>query len=434
MASKRARIAGLAAAVLVVGGIVAGSVIKDNRSKVLVQTQKVSRRNLVSIVSAAGEVKPKRYVDIGANVSGRIVKLAVREGDRVKKGQVLARIEATRFEAGARQSDEAVSAARADLDHAQADYEVARLAFERNERMHQEKLISDQVFDQAAADLRMRQASVESARRRIGQLQAASESTRDDLEKTTVISPMDGVVTSLPKEEGEVVIGAQSFSPTVIMTVADLSIMECQVMVDETDIRHLALGQPAEIKVDALEGLKIRGDVTEIASSAVVRGSNQTAGQSTTAASTANQAKDFKVKITIKDPPASLKPGLNASADITVARKDDVVAAPIQAVVVRTVDKEGKVIDQDDLAESKPDSGNTVIKTGAKGEEKDGVFVVVDKKARFRSVKTGIMGDTDVEIVDGLKEGEEIVSGSYKALRTLKDESRIKTEDAKKKS
>jgi HlyD family secretion protein len=288
-------------------------------------------------------------------------------------------------------------------------------------------------MDQAQADLRMRQAGVEAQRRRIAQLQAQLDSTRDDLSKTTVVSPMEGVVTSLPKEEGEVVIGAQSFSPTVIMTVADLSVMETEIMVDETDIRHLALGQPAEVRVDALEGVRIKGEVTEIGSSAIVRGSAQTAGQQT-ATSTANQAKDFKVKITLKDPPPSLRPGLNATADIEVARKEGVVAAPIQAVVVRELDKDGKVVDPD-AVKAPEGPTDTVVDTGkAKIEERDGVFVVVEgKKAAFRPVKTGIMGDTDVEIVDGLKEGEEIVSGSYKTLRTLKDEARLKVEDKGKK-
>jgi HlyD family secretion protein len=436
MVSKRARIVGAVAALIVLGGVVAGSVIRDNSSKIQVQVQKIARRDLISLVSASGEVKPKRYVNIGANASGRIVQLAVKEGDRVRKGQMLARIESERYEAGARQSEAGVQAAKSELDRALADLDVARLAFDRTDQMHKERLVSDQVYDQAVADFKMRQASVESQRRRIAQLQAMDDSTRDDLKKTTVYSPMEGVVTSLPKEEGEVVIGAQSFSPTVIMTVADLSIMECEIMVDETDIRHLLLGQPAEIRVDALEGIRIKGEVTEIGSSAIVRGTSQTAGQTTAAGtSTANQAKDFKVTITLKDPPASLRPGLNATADIEVARKDNVLAAPIQAVVVREVDKEGKIVDPDDV-KPKETTGNTVVESGKKKvEERDGVFVVVDgKKATFRPVKTGIIGDTDIEIVDGLKEGEEIVSGSYKTLRTLKDEARIKLEDKKKKS
>jgi HlyD family secretion protein len=437
MASKRARIAGAVVALLVLAGVVAGSVIRDNRSKVVVQTQKIARRDLVSLVSASGEVKPRRYVNIGSNPSGRIVKLMVKEGDRVKRGQVLARIEAERYEAGNRQAEAAVQGARAELDRALADVEQARLAFERTERMHKDKLVSDQQFDQAQADFRMRQAAVEAQRRRIAQLQAQFDSTSDDLLKTTVISPMDGVVTSLPKEEGEVVIGAQSFSPTVIMTVADLSVMECEIMVDETDIRHLALGQPAEVRVDALEDVKIKGEVTEIGSSAIVRGSgsSQTAGQATATGNTANQAKDFKVKITLQDPPASLRPGLNATADIEVARKEGVLAAPIQAVVVRELDKDGKVVDPDAADKPAESTDNTVVQAGkAKLEEKDGVFVVVEgKKVAFRPVETGIMGDTDVEIVNGLKDGEEIVSGSYKTLRTLKGDARIKIEDKSKK-
>jgi HlyD family secretion protein len=435
MASKRTRIAVAVTAVLVLAGVVAASVIRDNRSKVAVQVQKVQRRDLVSLVSASGEVKPRRYVNIGANVSGRIVKLLVEEGDRVKRGQVLARIEAERYEAGTRQAEAGVQAAKAELDRALADLELARLAYERNDQMHKGRLVSDQQFDQAQADLRMRQANVEAQRKRINQLQAQLDSTQDDLLKTTVISPMEGVVTSLPKEEGEVVIGAQSFNPTVVMTVADLSVMECEIMVDETDIRHLALGQPAQVRVDALEGVKIGGEVTEIGASAVVRGATQTAGQPTATGNTANQAKDFKVKITLKDPPTSLRPGLNATADIEVARKDSVLAVPIQAVVVREVDKDGKVVDPDEIKPAESSTGNTVLDAGKpKVEEKEGVFIVVEgKKAAFRPVKTGIMGDTDIEIGEGVKEGEEIVSGSYKTLRTLKDEARIKIEDKSKK-
>jgi len=433
MASKRTRILVVAAAVVLVGGAVAGSVIRDNRKKVTVQTGKVSRKDLVSIVSASGEVKPKRYVNIGANVSGRIIKLNVKEGDRVKGGQVLAKIESTRFEAGARQGEEAVRAARADLARAEADVDVARLAFERTKRMHDQQLVSDQTFDQADADLKMRIATVEANKRRIAQLQAGFESVRDDLEKTTVISPMEGVVTSLPKEEGEVVIGAQSFSPTVIMTVADLSVMEAEVMVDETDIRSLKLGLPAQIRVDALEGVKIKGEVTEIGASAVVRGSSQTAGQTTASGNTGNQAKDFKVTVTLKDPPPSLRPGLNATADITTAKKEDVVAVPIQSVVVREVNGEGKVVDPDAVQAADGSSGNTVVEAAKKkNEERDGVFVRSKDKVEFRPVKTGIIGETDIEVLDGVKEGEEIVTGSYKTLRTLKADAKIKVEAAKK--
>src|SRR6266571_3655 len=307
MTRRRKRVIGAVVAVVVLGAVVAYNVNARSRGQVAVQTQKAARKELVSVVSASGEIKPKRYVNISANPSGRIEQLLVKEGDIVKKDQVLARIDSTRIAAGERQSAAALEGAKADLA-------------------------------QAYAELKMKTAAVEAQKRRITQQEALLASTRDDLEKTAVVSPMNGVVTSLPKEEGETVIGAQSFSPTVIMTVADLSVMEVEVMVDETDIRNVRLGQPAEVRVDALEGVKIKGEVTEIGSSAIPRGLTS---QQTSSTNTANQAKDFKVEVTLKDPPASLRPGLNATADITTARKDAVLSVPIQAVVVREINKQG---------------------------------------------------------------------------------------------
>ena len=425
LASRRARILAATGAALVLGGVVAAS---DRRGKVPVQTQKAERRDLVSKVSASGEVKPKRFVNISANVSGRIVLLLVKEGEAVRRGQVLAKIDSTRIEAGTRQSEAGLQAARAELDRADADHEVARLAFERTRSMHDQKLVSDQAYDQAQAEMKMTMANVEAQRRRILQQAAAVASNRDDLEKTTVVSPMDGVITNLQKEEGEVVIGAQSFAPTVVMTVADLSVMEVEVLVDETDIRNVSLGQAAEVRVDALEGLKIKGAVTEIGSSAIPRGSNQPAATST--ATTANQAKDFKVTVTLESPPASLRPGLNATADITTAQKKGVLAVPVQAVVVRELSREGEVIDPGGVqaSEGEPQAPR------ARGEEKEGVFLISKGQARFKPVKTGITGETDIEVVDGLAPGDEIVTGSYKTLRTLKDKARIKIEVPKEKS
>jgi HlyD family secretion protein len=423
MASKKVRIAGGVAALVIVAGVVAFSVTRDSRNRIAVQIQKVGKRDLVSVVSASGEVKPKKFVNVSANVSGRITQLLVKEGDTVRRGQVLARIDSTRFAAGERMSAAAVQAAGADADRAEADLVAARLAWERSKKMRAEELISDQAFEQAQAELKMKEAALNALRRRVAQQAAGLESNRDDLEKTIVVSPMDGMVTNLQKEEGEMVIGAQSFSPTVIMTVGDLSSFEVEVMVDETDIRYITLGQPAEIRVDALEGIKVSGEVTEIGSSAIPRGGVQATQ------TTSNVAKDFKVSVTIKDPSAALRSGLNATAEITTARKDKVLAIPIQAVVVRGVGKDGKVIDPDALQASDKDPNATV----EKGEEKEGVFVVNAGQVAFRPVKTGIIGETDIEIVEGLKEGDEIVTGAYKTLRTLKDEARVKPEVKEKK-
>ncbi len=424
MASKKTRILAGVVGVVVLGGIVAFSVTRDSRNRVKVQTETAARKDLTSVVSASGEVQPHTFVDVSANVSGRITALLVREGDSVSKGQVVARIDSTRFEAATRQAEAAVQAARADLQRARADLELSRLAFERQESMHRERLVSDQAFDQAQAEVQMKQAAVDSQRERVAQAEASLASIRDDLDKTTVVSPMDGVVTSLKKELGEVVIGAQSFQPTVIMTVGDLSVMEADILIDETDIRDVALGQEAEVSVDALDDLKIHGTVTEIGSSAIPRGSTG----AVSSGSTSNQAKDFKVVITLKEPPAALRPGLNATAEITTARKPGVLAVPIQAVVVRMVDQDGHVIESSPAEGEKGGPGEAPTE---KGEEKDGVFVVKDGKAHFQPVKTGIVGETDIEITEGLEEGSEIVTGSYKTLRTLENEARIKVDKKK---
>jgi HlyD family secretion protein len=438
MTGKTKKIVGAIVGIAVIGAVVGFSVNRENRMKVAVQTGKVEKKDLVQVVTASGEVRPKRYVNVGANVSGRLVEIAVEEGDRVKKGQVLAKVESERYQAVQRQSEAGLAAGQADLARAEADLGASKLAFDRAKKMRDEKLVSEQDYDQAEADFKMKTAQVDSARRRVAQLQAARDSTKDDLTKTTVISPMDGQVTNLPMEAGEMVIGAMSFQPTTIMTVADLSVMECQVMVDETDFRNLKLGQEARIKVDALEGLEFKGEVTEIGASALVRGTgSQTAAQSTLGANTGNQPKDFKVTITIKDPPPILRPGLNATADITTARRDKVLAVPVQAVVVREVNKEGKVVDPDSgQGQGGGSQGNTVntAVTREKGVEKDGVFVVQGDKAVFTPVKTGIMGETDMEITQGLADGQEIVTGSYRTLRTLQDQARLKVETKGKKS
>jgi len=435
MTGKTKKIIGAIVGIAVIGAVVGFSVNSENRKKIPVQTGKVEKKDLVQVVTASGEVRPKRYVNVGANVSGRLIEIDVKEGDRVRQGQTLAKVESERYQAVQRQSEAGVAAARADLQRTEADVAASKLAFDRTKQMRDEKLISQSEYDQAEADWKMKTAAVESSRKRVAQLQAQTDSTRDDLTKTTVISPMDGQVTNLPKEAGEMVIGALSFSPTVIMTVADLSIMECEVMVDETDFRNLKLGQEAKIKVDALEGLEMKGEVTEIGASALVRGSgSQAAAQTTLGANTGNQPKDFKVTITIKDPPPNLRPGLNATADITTSKREKVLAVPVQAVVVREVNKEGKVVDPESGPGPETQSNTVTTVAREKGQEKDGVFVVEGEKAVFKAVKTGIMGEADIEITEGVADGQEIVTGSYRTLRNLKDQARLKIETKGKKS
>lgn len=426
--SKAKKIGLSVVALVVVGAVIAGSVARASGKKIEVQTGKVAKKDLISKVSASGEIRPKKFVNISSEVPGRIVRLLVKEGDQVKRGQILARIDAKRFEETARQAEAGLGASRSDLDRTMADLELSRQSLERQKRMHADKLISDQLLEQAQSEFKMKQAGVESQRKRVTQQSAIVATNQDDLGKTVVVAPMDGVVTSLQKEEGETVVGAQSFSATVICVVADLSVMEVEILVDETDIRNLSLGQTADVRVDALEGTIIKGEVTEIGSSAIPRGASAAAASNV---NTSNQAKDFKVTVTLKDPPVTLRPGLNATADVITARREGVVAAPIQAVVVRQVEKDGKVIDpsigQAGPAEGSGPAGATTSRA-AKLEEKEGVFVIQDGKAVFRAVKTGIIGDSDIEIIEGVKDGEEIVTGSYRTLRTLKNESLLKIE------
>lgn len=425
--SKAKKIALSLLALVVVGGLIAGNVAREGRKKIEVQTGKVGKKDLVSKVSASGEIRPKRFVNVSSDTSGRIVSLAIKEGDRVKRGQVLARIDAKRYEEGARQSEAGLGASRSDLDRSMADLDLSRQGLDRQRKMHSDKLVSDQILEQAESEYKMKQASVEAQRKRVAQQAAMAATNRDDLSKTVVLAPMDGVVTSLQKEEGETVIGAQSFSPTVLCVVADLSVMEVEILVDETDIRNLSLGQAAEVRVDALEGSVIKGEVTEIGSSAIPRGAAAAGGSNV---NNSNQAKDFKVTVTLKDPPATLRPGLNATADVITARREGTVAAPIQAVVVRQVDKDGKVVDPAIGQSSAPgDSAPSGPARTAKLEEKEGVFVVQDGKAVFRPVKTGIIGDSDIEILEGVKDGDEIVTGSYRTLRTLRNDAQLKIED-----
>jgi len=423
--SKGRKIALSLVALVVIGGLIAAGVVRERRKRVEVQTAKVGKKDLVSKVSASGEIRPKRFVNVSSDTSGRIVRLLIQEGDVVKRGQVIARIDAKRYEEGARQSEAGLAASRSELDRALADLDLSRQGLERQRAMHADKLVSDQALDQAESEFKMKQAAVEAQRKRVAQQSAVVATNQDDLQKTVVMAPMDGVVTSLQKEEGETVIGAQSFSPTVLCTVADLSVMEVEILVDETDIKNLALGQSAEVRVDAYEGTTIKGEVTEIGASAIPRGAANT-GSNT---NNSNQAKDFKVTVTLNDPPVNLRPGLNATADIITAKREGVVAAPIQAVVVRQVEPDGKVVDPTPTVGQTPgDNADAPVRT-VKLEEKEGIFLVQDGKAVFRLVKTGIIGDSDIEVTDGVKEGDEIVIGSYRTLRTLRNEAQLKIQD-----
>jgi HlyD family secretion protein len=431
--------------------IVSVTVYQSRKNLVTVQTGKVEKENLASVVSASGEVKPKTYVNIGANAFGKIIKLHVKEGDHVKKGQLLAQLEnvqssadvnATRAsvqaaETDAVASDAALNTSLADLNRAKSDAEHAKLDWDRAQGLYNAALIAKQDYDvkkaawdsavaglaQAEAKVAQAKAEKDSADKHITQNQANLTRVADVLQKTTYEAPFDGVITNLPVREGEtVVIGIQNSPGSTLMTLADMSIITSEVKVDETDIVNVRLGQSADVTIDAIPHKIFHGVVSEIGDNAIVRSTGVATSQAT---STSQEAKDFKVVVTLADPPPDLRPGLSSTAKITTATRSDVLSIPIQALTVRTradlvpKDEKGSV-----QAASAPADASKLK------EEVQGVFVIRSKKALFVPVETGISGTTDIEVTKGLQQGDEVITGSYKVLRTLKPGTNVKIDNS----
>ena len=433
----------IAVIAVVVAGLVWFTVTAGSRNAVEVQTGKVATVDtLASIVSASGEIKPKTYVNVGANAFGKITKLYVKEGDHVKRGQLLAQLENAQPSADVDANRAALSASGTDsvaasaaLKRAQADVERTKLDYERADGLLKAGLIpkSDYdtkktAYDGAAAALAQAQAQNESARERITQQRATLARVSDMLGKTTYIAPFDGVITNLPVREGEtVVVGIQNSPGSTLITLADTSVITAEVKVDETDIVNIKNGQPAEVIIDAIPGKTFKGFVSEIGNNALLRSTGVSTAQATTGAT---EAKDFKVVVTLQEPPDNLRPGLSATAKITTAKKENVLAIPIQALTIRTPkDLEEKKGDKNVAKAAAPE-----MKTAKANEEIQGVFVVEGTgkkaKAKFVPVKTGITGSTDIEVTEGLKANDQIVTGSYKTLRTLKNGATIKVDNS----
>jgi len=447
-------------AVVVLGAIVGISVNHANKGVVTVQTAKVAPQDsLISIVTASGEVKPTTYTNVTAQGFGRITSIVVQEGDHIKKGQVLltqeniqanADVQAqaaaiNSAESGVQAGEATYKSAQSDLVQAQANLEHAKLEYERGQNLYKDGLIPKQDYDQrkttfdaqfaavdsAKAHVATSKASLDQMRAQVSQSKAVLVHTEDVLHKTTYTSPIDGIVSYLPERVGDYVVpGIQNSNGSFLMTLSDMSVVTAEVKVDETDIVNVRNGQEADVTIDAIPGKIFKGKVTQIGSQAVLR----TSGLATTQSTTSNQeAKDFKVVVTLSDPPQNLRPGLSTTAKIKTASRQNVLAIPIQALAVRTRK------DLEDAAkDNKKGTGSGVTLAAPppaapgdpKKDEIQGVFVVNGKKAFFRPVETGISGVTDIEITKGLQKGDEIVVGSYKALRTLKPESSVKVDNS----
>src|ERR1700734_2733947 len=450
----------IGAGVVVLLAIIVGiTVHQSGKNVVTVQTGKVERQDLSSVVSASGEIKPKTYVNIGANAYGKITHLYVKEGDRVKKAQLLAQLENVQSTADVSTGQASVQAAEtdaiassaalnpsdADLQRAQADYDRNKLDWARAQDLFKDGLISKSDFDsrrnawatadsglvQARARLAQAKAQKDSADRHVAQARANLTRVADVLQKTTYSAPYDGVITNLPVREGEsVVIGIQNALGSTLMTLADMSVITAEVKVDETDIVNVHLGQPAEVTIDAIPKKIFHGTVSEIGDNAIVRSTGVATSQQTTAS---EEAKDFKVVVNLSDPPPDLRPGLSATAKITTAARSNVLTVPIQALSVRT---KAQLAEEKNAPGSVHAAAPAAKEVASKDKDTDqkqdvkGVFVIRNRKAEFVPVTTGVAGTTDIEVVDGLREGDEVITGSYKILRTLRSGSGVKIDNS----
>jgi HlyD family secretion protein len=436
--------------VILLLAIVGFTVTQSNKGVITVQTGKVDKGDLASTVTASGEIKPKTFANIGALGIGKITKILVHEGETVKAGQKLAildniqskadvaatsaQLDAARTDATA--NDAALRSANAELERARADYDRAQLDYNRAEKLFGDKLIPKSQYDQAKntfdsaaatidtdkAHIAQAKATLASSNERIRQYQATLARASDVLSKTEYVAPFDGIVTNLPVREGEtVVMGIQNSPGSTLMTVADMSVITAEVKVDETDIVNVKFGQPAEITIDAIPKKVFHGTVTEIGNNAIIRSSGLSTSQSLTGS---EEAKDFKVVVTLTDAPPNLRPGLSTTAKITTNTIKDAVNIPIQALTVRQ---------KSDLEKKLAGSGTVQAASAETKQDKEeiqGVFVVKNGRADFRKVDTGITGTTNIEVKGGLQPGEQIVTGSYKVLRTLRNGASVKIDNS----
>jgi HlyD family secretion protein len=445
-----------AGAVVLLAIIVAVTVHQSAKNVATVQTSKAQREDLSSVVSGSGEIKPKTYVNIGANAFGKITHLFVKEGDHVKKGQLLAQLENVQSSAdvNANQAslqaaetdllaaDAALKTSQADLLRAQADYDRNKLDWDRAQNLFKDGLISKSDFDSrrdtwatASAGLNQAQARVaqakaqkDSADKHVAQNKATLTRFTDVLSKASYSAPFDGVITNLPVREGEtVVIGIQNSPGSTLMTLADMSVITAEVKVDETDIVNVHLGQPADVSIDAIPNKTFHGTVSEIGDNAIVRSTGVATSQQTSAS---EEAKDFKVVVTLTDPPEDLRPGLSTTAKITTASRASALSIPIQALTVRTKAQLAQDKNPPGSVHAAAPAPNDAAKEKDEKDDIQGVFVIRNKKAEFVPVTTGISGTTDIEVLSGLKDGDEIVTGSYKVLRTIRSGSGVKIDNS----
>ena len=437
----------IVSAVIVAIALVAVFVVKQQSGYTKVLTAKIHRQDLATVVSGTGQIRPKTFVNLGATAMGRITHLYVKEGDHVKRGQLVATVENVAQAAQVAGQQAAISAgqtdiasyvaaektAEANVEHAQADLEQKKLDWERAQGLYKAGILAKQDYDakkaaydtdvasvsQAVAQVNQAKANTASARGHLDTAMATLRANKNALDLTQAIAPFDGIVTNEPVREGETVVeGIQNTEGSTFMTIADMSVVTAEVKVDETDIVNIKNGQPADITIDAIPGKVFKGHVTLVGDQALLRSTGISTSQSTTGT---EEAKDFKVVVTLDSPSEELRPGLSTTAKITTAAKPSVLSLPIQALTMYTPPastNSGTVeaASTSSAPKTSPVQGVYVVEKDAHGKQ----------RAKFVPVTTGITGSTDIEVLTGLKEGDEVVIGPYKTLRVLKNGALLK--------
>jgi HlyD family secretion protein len=431
-----------AGVVVLLGGIAYANIAFKRTEGVTVNTEAIQKRNLEAIVSASGKIQPKRFVNISADTVGRITELSVNEGDRVKAGQFLIEIDPRNLRNAVQRTEASLQAARSQVEQLTASIESARASLKlaednlkRQQQLWKGGLTTRESLERSENELKMRQADlrsqeqqIQTQRLRIQQEQASLETDRYNLSKVRIESPITGIVTRRNVEIGEMVmIGTMNNAGTVLLTIADMSVIEAEVEVDETDIPTLALGQKGKITIDAIPDKSFTGKVTEIGNSPI-----QT---STGPLSSSQQATNFKVVVQLDTEIGEVRPGFTCTSEITTATRANALALPIQATTVRemVVNEKGEIAREPSTEGKRPRPGGVQaqeLKPGQARKELEGVFVVRDGKALFVPVTTGIAGEKFFEALSGVKEGDQVIVGPFSSVRELADDALVKVEPA----
>jgi HlyD family secretion protein len=405
--SKKTKIVLAVLGAVVLGFVAMGFIKRKDKDVARVTTAKVEKIDLISKVTANGKIQARRKVDLSALVMGQIVNLAAKEGDRVQKGQLLLQIDRAQLAAQTAGRESAVGAMRSDLVAAQSSADQARYDYERARRNWEAKILSEAELQKTKSAYDTANANLSSARQRLQESGANLAASRDSLSKTTVSAPIAGVVTYLPVKEGEVtVIGTMNNPGTQLLTISDMSEVEAVMMVDETSVPDVKVGQKANLNIDAYPNRTFEGLVTEVGSSPIAK--NDPDLLSLTQGS---EAINFKVKLRVTNPPDTIRPGFSVTADILTGRKEGATAIPIQALVVRDVPKK--------------DGKAAAASSAGRPQTEEGVYLVKNQKLAFEKVVTGLAGELMIEVTTGPKVGEEIVTGPFKVLRQVKEGDKV---------